>query len=101
MLNLFNDLRHGPAPIVVAEQEPLRAEVAAERAAPRRDDGEGPEWPIPPQVQEVVTGQAQSGKVRKQLSPVEPAQSSVKGMLQHLGPDALGLDRKSTRLNSS
>src|ERR1035438_8393750 len=42
MLNLFNDLRHGPAPIVVAEQEPLRAEVAAERAAPRRDDGESP-----------------------------------------------------------
>src|ERR1035441_7373334 len=91
MLNLFNDLRHRPAPVVIAKQESLGAEVAAERAAPRRDDGESPEWTIPPQVQQVVPGRAQAGQAGKQLGSVEPAESSVKGILQHLGPNAFGL----------
>src|ERR1039458_1846991 len=67
MLDFFNDVSHRPAAIVVPEQEPLRAEVAAERAAPRRDDGESPEWTIPPQVQEVITRFAQPGQVGLQL----------------------------------
>src|ERR1039458_7216401 len=130
MFDFLDNFGHRPAPVAVPKQESLGTEVAAERAAPRGNDSEGPEGTIAPQVQQVITGQAQAGQVGQQLGPVEPAQSSMQNILQHLGPDAFGfpdadriavcsrlfrveegvrpaqddrhaVDRKSTRLNSS
>ena len=73
MFDFFNDFSHRPASVTVPKQESLGAEVAAERAAPRRDDGEGPEWTIASQVQQVVTGHGQAGQVGKRLGLVMPA----------------------------
>ena len=91
MFDFLDDFGNRPAPVIVAEQESLGAEVAAERAAPRRNDGEGPEWAIAPQVQQVVTRHGQAGQVGKQLGPIARAQSSTKSILQNPGPDTFGL----------
>ena len=69
MLYFRDDFGHGPAAITLSQQEALGAKLAPERAAPRRNCSEGPEWAVVTQVHQVIAGQGKAPEVGQYLRP--------------------------------